>query len=105
MLSKKNRLNLKNQGAGFKLIAQTGEVLIKYRKSEGLKGAVVVSKSTAKKAVDRNRIRRIILEALKLSGLSGEYIFIVKKNLADYKRQDIDELLKITGEKISSSSN
>lgn len=102
MLPKKNRLNLKISKAGdFKVVGKSDEFTVKYKAGEKIKGAVVISKSVAKKAVDRNRTKRIILEALKNSGLLGEFIFIVRKNISDYKTQDINEQLAKIKSKIN----
>lgn len=96
MLPKKNRLNLKHQAdrGSFKAILNTEALSIKYKDGLGLKGAVVVPKTTAKKAVDRNRIKRVLLEALKSSDLTGDFIFVVKKNISSKSKSEINELLK-----------
>lgn len=59
------------------------------------KSTIVVSKVVAKKAVDRNRIKRVIKEALR-QGLYAKYEFkiIVKKNIADLKMQEVKEKLE-----------
>lgn len=96
MLPKKNRINLRTQKqkGSFKAIISTEDLTVRYRQSPIIKGAVVVSKAVAKKAVDRNRARRIILEALRERNLKGEFIFIVKKNIKDYKKQNINDVLE-----------
>ena len=68
------------------------EIIIKH---SGLpKAAVVVSKNVAKKAVDRNRIKRIIREAQRKVNLPvSNYTVIVKKNIADLKTDQVKELL------------
>lgn len=61
---------------------------------------VVVSKKVAKKAVDRNRIKRMIHEALKekIVNLGSPLIIILKANLASQKmpeiKKDLETLLK-----------
>lgn len=99
MLPAKYRLqkfsNLKtvrrSQNQKFELILKAG--------SEPKLG-VVVSKKVAKKAVDRNRIKRMIHEALKekIVNLGSPLIIILKANLASQKmpeiKKDLETLLK-----------
>lgn len=104
MLPKKNRLNLSNKEdkSEFKALFELSEIKVKHKNSQEKKGAVVVSKAVAKKATDRNRIKRTILEAFKKSSIVGEFIFIVKKNIASTKAQDHDELFEKIKKKLSS---
>ncbi len=54
---------------------------------------IVVSKKVAPKAVDRNRIKRLIKESLRSMDLGKSLKIIVKKNVADAKMLQIkDEL-------------
>ncbi len=101
MLPKKSRLNLstRNRKSGRRLFFDIFDVI--YRESDDKKGAVVVSKTIAKKAVDRNRTRRLIMEVLREREIKGEFVFIVKKNLAGYKKQDINEIFEILTKKIN----
>ena len=70
----------------------TPEIIIKH--SGLLKASIVVSKNVAKKAVDRNRIKRIIKEAQRVIGpKAASYSVIVKKNIADLKTDQVKELL------------
>jgi len=95
MLPRKNRFNLKRDyKGGFKVVLNTAALLVKYRRDEPLKGAIIVPKTAAPKAVDRNRIKRIVLESLNSSGVKGSFIFIVKENIKDYKKEEINEILE-----------
>lgn len=67
---------------------------------------VVVSKKVAPKAVDRNRIKRIIKEAIKnLEPYKGSIVIIVKNNVENLKTQtvqaELEEFWKIHGNKTS----
>jgi len=61
-----------------------------------LKLGVVITKKVAKKAVDRNRIKRMIHEALKeqIVNLSSPIVIIVKSNLAQQKMPEIKNELE-----------
>ena len=55
---------------------------------------VVVSKKITKKATERNRIRRIIKEALRSVGFKDKSVaIIVKKNIANLKMHEIKNVL------------
>jgi ribonuclease P protein component len=62
------------------------------------KFGIIVSKKISKKAVERNKIRRRLMEAVRLNkeifpeGFRG--IFLVKKNILDKKEMEIEECLK-----------
>jgi len=62
-----------------------------YRDKPGkFRAAAIISKKIAKLAVDRNRIRRIIMEAIgQIENLKGEYIIIAKNNIKGEKSQNI----------------
>lgn len=98
MLPAKNRLRFsvhdaKRNFAGKKV--SSGEFILIYRRGPGIfKAAIVVSKKTAAKAVSRNRIKRLISEALMTrKGIDGEIVVIVKKNIAMYKKEQVSERL------------
>ncbi len=96
MLPAKNRLNLsKNKfPKNGKRVRLTGEEFdIFFEKSDDFKAAVIVTKQVAKKAVDRNRIRRIITEALRDMDIKGELVIKVKKNIAGQKTNQVKEKL------------
>ena len=69
MLSQANRLRKTND---FKRVFKNGKgvqaenifVKVRLNKEETIRVGIIVSKKVAKKAVDRNRIRRILSEAL-----------------------------------------
>ena len=66
--------------------------------SEGKKFGAIISKKISKKAVERNQIRRRLMEAVRLNmelfpeGFRG--IFLVKKNILDKKEMEIEACLK-----------
>lgn len=66
--------------------------------SKQRKFGAIISKKISKKAVDRNRIRRRLMEAVRLNmnifpeGFRG--IFLVKKNILDKSEMEIEECLK-----------
>ena len=99
MLPAKNRLNLaarKNvpKALSEKIISENF-VLTFQKTEEDFKAAVVVPKKAAKKAVDRNRIRRIIQEAVKELGFKkGNVIIFVRKNMAELKKDETKKLLE-----------
>jgi len=65
-------------------------VLIGKTGAEKLKLIISVSKKVAPKAVDRNRIKRIIKESLGVNKRAkGEIKIIVKKNVAYLKTPEI----------------
>lgn len=55
---------------------------------------VAVSKKVAPRAVDRNRIKRIIKEALRKGDLAGSLVFFVKKNIAGLKSYQVEQFIK-----------
>lgn len=71
--------------------------VVKFPKTPTRSETIIVSKAVAKRAVDRNRIKRITKEALgKLGNHQAGLVLIVKNNVASLKSQDIyDELKKI----------
>lgn len=68
---------------------------LRYQPNESFstKCAVVVSKKVSMKAVLRNKIKRLILEAIKaelgVRKLSYDLVFFAKKNIVGYKYEDI----------------
>ncbi len=72
------------------------------KKDEELKFGVIISKKISKKAVERNKIRRRLMEVLgrNLSkfGLGKRILFLVKKEMLEIKPKEIEvELKKIFG--------
>lgn len=101
MLPPKNRLKLKRGNTRkFTAKVESTDFVIKIGRSRDyFRAAVVVSKDTAKKAVDRNRIKRLVTTALKkLETKNLEIVVIVKKNIASQKEAEVgkslDSLLK-----------
>jgi len=92
MLAAKNRLNLSivsiKNFKGKRLTSDQFTVLFKPG-SNAFKAAITVSKKVAPKAVDRNKIKRRIAEALREQKITGELIVIVNKNIAHLKTRDI----------------
>ena len=65
--------------------------------SPSAKLTIAVSKKVAGRAVDRNRIKRIIKEALRAIGrFDNPLTVIVKKNIAGLKSYQVTEKLKRT---------
>ena len=66
--------------------------------SEGKMFGAIISKKISKKAVERNQIRRRLMESVRLNmdifpeGFRG--IFLVKKNILNKKEKEIEECLK-----------
>ena len=60
------------------------------------KTAIIITKKVAPRAVDRNRIRRIISEALreKIGKTEDELVVIVKKNIAHFKKQEVSTIIE-----------
>ena len=64
-------------------------------KTHGSDLTVVISKKVAKRAVDRNRIKRIVKEALRGYHIGKEKLtIVVKKNIADLKMPEVKVKLK-----------
>ena len=71
-----------------------------FKESNVKKCAVIITKKVAKKAIDRNRAKRLIMEAFREQDLKGEFIFIVKRNIRDFKKQDINEIIEKVTKKV-----
>lgn len=94
MLPAQNRLKIshefKNRFSGTKRASSEEFLLIAKRKQAGFKLAVIISKKVAPKAVDRNRAKRIVSEALRgQSVFFGELLVIVNKNIAGLKTEEV----------------
>lgn len=101
MFSKKNRYSFKNRLP--RQILNFPSFTVRYEKNEeGLKVAVVVSKKVDKRAVIRNKIKRIILEAVRKTlgtdtGLT--LVFYAKKPAAsseNLEKEVADVINKLT---------
>lgn len=72
--------------------------LVWLKKEEGKAFGAIISKKISKKAVDRNQIRRRLMEAVRLNmdifpdGFRG--IFLVKKNILEKSEMEIEKCLK-----------
>ncbi|KKQ31407.1 MAG: Ribonuclease P protein component [Candidatus Shapirobacteria bacterium GW2011_GWE1_38_10] len=102
MLKKINRICKKNE---FEEVKSKGEMKatelfsIVWLKKSGEKAfGAIISKKISKKAVDRNQIRRRLMEAVRLNmdifpqGFRG--IFLVKKNILKKSETEVEECLK-----------
>lgn len=92
----------KSQSAPKKILNQIGDkdlIVIFGKLDANKKPQIVISKKIAKKAIDRNRIKRIIREAQRNIKAENIKRIIIKKNIADLKSTQIAEnlarLLKI----------
>lgn len=102
MLKKINRISSRKE---FAEVKNGGEMkaaelfsIVWLKKDENKAFGAIISKKISKKAVDRNRIRRRLMEAVRLNmdifpeGFRG--IFLVKKNILDKSEMEIKECLK-----------
>ena len=103
MLPFKNRLSLsgfKTNSLGGKRVENEQFRLIAKREKGIFKTATVVSKKVAARAVDRNRIRRLVTEAIHTNldkiKFQGFLIVIAKQNIAEFKKNQIESrILKL----------
>lgn len=107
VLKKINRLGGRKEFEEVKAkgrVSQYGSFgVVKAREDdEEKKFGVVVSKRISKKAVERNKIRRVIMEAVRkrLGEIRGgsRWIFLVKRNILGKRTEEIE---RETGEVIS----
>lgn len=93
MLSPRNRLNLsKITSREFKgkKVSDEEFFLIGKEGVDNFKVGISVSKKVAKKAVDRNRIKRLIAESLRNQKIfAGDLLVIARKNISDLKMNDV----------------
>jgi len=104
VLKKENRLSqrsdiLKVKEDGELINASLLSLLIYRNKDKKIKRfGVVVSKKISKRAVDRNKVKRLIMESLKnnLNKIEGglEILFLVKKNILGKKYKEVEEEVK-----------
>lgn len=67
---------------------------LRFKKEGNSKTRVIITKKIAPKAVDRNRIRRLFLEALRaLNFYEGELVIFLNKNIANANVHQIKEML------------
>lgn len=85
---------LSNLKTKKRILGKNFEIIIK--EGNEFKLGTVITKKVAKKAVDRNRIKRLIHEAIKeeVSNLPFPLVIIVKANFANWKTASVkSELL------------
>lgn len=72
------------------------DLVLIFEKNPGtLRLTVIVTKKIAPRAVDRNRIKRLLKESFKkFTQLEGEVKIIVKSNLSGLKLNDVFEKLE-----------
>jgi len=70
----------------------TPDLIIKKKDDQSL--TIVVSKKISKKAVERNRIKRTIKEALRAKNKQKGLTIIVKENISGLKMQQVKEKLE-----------
>ena len=103
MLPSKNRLSLSKNKTNLlagKRVESDQFRLIARREKGIFKTATIVSKKVAARAVDRNRIRRLIAEAINTNlgeiEFQGFLIVIAKQNIAEFKKNQIEsKILKL----------
>ncbi len=76
---------------------------VKYlKKPEGVRFTVVVSTKVSKKAVERNRMKRVLRETIRLNlGIfhPGDYAVVVKPQAAKLPNKELVEKFKELGQK------
>lgn len=71
-----------------------GDFSLRLNNKREVRTRIIVTKKIAPKAVDRNRIKRLFLEALRaLNFKEGGLVIFLNKNIADAKMQKIKEML------------
>lgn len=100
MLPKKHRLSLssyKHFSKRTKRLFSPEFQITAAQNDSILKVAIVVSKKVAKKAVDRNHIKRLISESLRKNianiKFSGNVAIFVKKNISDLTQTQVEGLI------------
>ena len=72
----------------------SGDFILGQNTKAPRKVTIVITKKVAPRAVDRNRIRRVVKEALKENvPVQGHIKIIVKNNLANLKMQEVSKKL------------
>lgn len=98
MLPKKERISRKKFNELFtqsKIFSRGSFFVVKTTAEDGFRAAVVVSKKVAKKATERNRIKRqlyALISAKKraIPSLSGSYIFLFQKKPLTFADIEVD---------------
>jgi ribonuclease P protein component len=97
MLNPRNRLKIKRRNTlRFTRKIIDSEFIVRLKGVSGpFKAAIVVSKKTAPKAVDRNRIKRLVATALKELKIDNlEMVITVRENIAGQKMNDVKKSLE-----------
>ena len=81
--------------------------LIYFPSTEASKFAVIISKKIASKAVERNRIKRLLYRAIgnKLIERKGMFLFLAKKNCVNGKLEEFERDMENFQLKVISLSN
>lgn len=73
----------------------SADFVLNFKKEPHFRAAVIVAKRVARRAVDRNRIKRLVFEALRdIAPISGELKVSVQKNIAPLKKQEVRKNLE-----------
>ncbi|OGD94343.1 ribonuclease P protein component [Candidatus Curtissbacteria bacterium RIFCSPHIGHO2_12_FULL_38_9b] len=100
MLPSKSRLKtsfFRSESKKYKKRVWGKNIVLSFEKGSGqLKAGVVVSKKIAALATRRNRIKRMIYESLRgyQDKLNGDLVIIVKEDLADLKKAEVEKILQ-----------
>lgn len=94
MLAGKNRLNKKeiSELREEKLPVLQGKFLgLVFKPSEEKKFSLIVSQKISKKAVARNKIKRVFYDTIKENffDLNGMFLFLAKKNIIEAQKEDL----------------
>ncbi len=110
MLKRINRITKRSE---FELLKNEGKFVygdlwgISFLKTEDENNqfGFVISKKISKKAVDRNRIKRLLTEAIRkkqkyLEGKGWKIVFLAKKNLVGIEFDKVEREMEISLQKI-----
>lgn len=92
----------------FRSSDRYSQVLVNYNQLVHARLGTAVSKKVSKKAVDRNRIKRLIRESFRLSTIRNrnlDIVFIARPGMSQLSNQEIRELLKMHWSRISKRFN
>lgn len=92
MLAKKHRYTFRKGIPGRSYSSSNFRIAYNIRNSEGLNLAVVVSKKVDKRAVERNRIKRMItaiIEQLVSKQTSADLVFFIRKSILNAEKDQI----------------
>jgi len=102
MLKKANRINKTRE---LQKVYRTGltmhtpALVIKFVARPKTRTAFVVSKKISKLAVERNRVKRVLREQMRLALprlVTGDYMLVAKPKAAGFKNKELVEQLKYT---------